>query len=196
MPENEKQWFVDMQNEVVGPVLLDMLREWLRVGTITPETWVRQDGSSEWHPLAMIDELDLTTEGTQDLDQPDGLPSPYIRFNDLEMDVPQPTDRDRLLNRAFAMKCIAIVFLLLGTLIIFCAMAISVQNRVDPPMIILFAGILYFLPVGIFYYVLGSISVSLTSSAELHGTIEELQKKLIALEKSIAKSSPQETLEQ
>jgi len=35
MSENETQWFVDMQSEIVGAVSLEMLRDWLRVQTIT-----------------------------------------------------------------------------------------------------------------------------------------------------------------
>ena len=54
----------------------------------------------------------------------------------------------------------------------------------------------FIFPCVILFYFLNSISIALKSSAELHGKIGEMQKKLVALEKSIAKSSPQETLEQ
>jgi|GEM_PF-4185842 len=178
MSDNEKQWFVDIRNEIVGPVSLDVLRDWLRVKTITSETWVRQNGSSEWQPLAMVEELDMTTEGTQDLQKTGDRPSPYIQSNDLEMDEPQPTDRDRLLNRAFEMKCIAIMILLLGVLFIVPGMFSMVINQYHHPIFALFVGFLSFIPVLLCYYAFNSISIALKSSAQLCEKVEQLQKML------------------
>ena len=69
MSDSEKQWYVDMQSEIVGPVPLEMLRDWLRVKTITPETWVCRNDSQEWYPLAMVEELGLSENEMHEIEE-------------------------------------------------------------------------------------------------------------------------------
>jgi hypothetical protein len=130
----------------------------------------------------MVVELGLATEGTQDLaNQPaTEVPLHYLRnsLNDINVDIPKPTNHDKLLNRAFAVKCIAVIVVLLEVLIIVAWMFAQMQYEYTSPIVALVAGLLLCIPVMIQYYILNSVSVALDSSAELHGKIEQLQKKL------------------
>ena len=197
MSDSEKQWYVDMQSEIVGPIPLETLRDWLRVKTITPETWVRRDDSQEWHPLAMVgelglsqaEELGLSQDEMQELeelaDQPTAnLPLHYLRSDE---PLPQLTESDRLRNlrdRAFAVKCIAVAVVLVGMVCIILRMQyLAAFEHAPPAWIILHAGLIS-IPLLLQYYILDSISVALNSSAELHEKVEALQKKLEAFQNS------------
>jgi hypothetical protein len=191
MAENEKQWFVDMQSEIVGPVSLDMLRNWFRVKTITSETWVRQEGQSEWHPLAMVEELDMSEEGIADLedlaDQPNAEKTPhYLRtFEDLadQSNAEKPfctlteeyhfvSERDRLLNRAFGVSCIVNILLALGLLTAF---VYSWGNADNAVVAVLLFGLLS-IPVLLQYYLLNSIVISLRAITKLMDRLDEREK--------------------
>jgi hypothetical protein len=182
MSENEKQWFVDMQNEIVGPVPLEMLRDWLRVQTITSETWVRRDDSNEWHPLVMIEEFGLSEGEIRDIEELADQPAAHLPLHDLRADMkePQLTDRDRLLNRAFAIACLANVILLLGVLVIVVGTFKDSHDGHISPIAGLLLGFIVFIPVMTLYYTVNSISVALKSSAELREKVEQLQKMLEA----------------
>ena len=187
MSDSDKQWYVDMQNEIVGPVPLEMLRDWLYVKTITPETWVRRDNSQEWYPLAMVEELGLSQaeelglsqEEVHELEELADQPAANIPLHYLRSDepLPQPTGIDRLRNRAFAVTCIAIGTVLIGMACIMLRMKYLADFGHAPPAWIIVHGVLISIPLPILYFVLNSISVALNSSAELHETIEALQKK-------------------
>jgi len=191
MSDSEKQWFVDMQSEIVGSVPLETLRDWLRVKTITPETWVRRDDSQEWHPLAMVkelglsqaEELGLSQEEMHELEELADQPAVDIPLQYLRSDEPLPqlaeSDRLRKLrDRAVAMNCIAVAVVLIGMVCIMLRIHyLAAFDHAPPAWIILHAGLITS-PLLIQYYILNSISVALNSSAELHEKVEALQKKL------------------
>ena len=180
MSDNEKQWYVDMQSEIVGPVPLEMLRDWLRVKTITPETWVRRNDSQEWYPLALVEELGLSEDEMHEIEELADQPAVDIPLHFLRSDepVPQLTESDRLRNRAFAVKCIAVGIALIGMVYIMIGMLELAGPGHAPPVGVILMGALIFIPLLLQYYVLNSISVVLKSSAELHEKVEALQKML------------------
>ena len=176
MAENKKQWYVDMQSEIVGPVSLDILRDWLRVGTITSETWVRQEGQSEWQPLAIVEELDMSEEDMADFedlaDQSNAEQTPrYLRAN--ESLNGKISERDKLLNRAFGVRCIAVFVLFLGAVYIFIGAMELVYMHHAPPLGVIFLCGLIAIPFLLQYYLLNSIITSLRAITKLMDRLDE-----------------------
>lgn len=175
MSENEKQWYVDLQNEITGPVTLEVLRNWFRVGTITSATWVRLEGQSEWCTLAMVEELDTTEDGIEHLgelsDQLEvGMPLHYLRSQELDALVAERSEKDRLLNRVFGIKCLAVLFVIIGCFYS-CIFASNISNHFG--WVFLLAWGLLCIPLFVLYYIFNSISISLNAIAKLMDRLEQ-----------------------
>ena len=91
-------------------------------------------------------------------------------------------EEEKLRRRAFWVKLLAVVFLVLELLSILVGIYVVLvdETHLEPGMLFgtLITSLLICIPVLIQYYLLSSIAVSLRTSADLHGEIEKLRKML------------------
>lgn len=92
-------------------------------------------------------------------------------------------EEEELRRRAFWVKLLTVVFLVLDLLCILICTGVILANELynyGPELLLgaLLAFVLLCIPVLVQYYLLNSIAVSLRTSADLHGEIEKLRKML------------------